>query len=107
MLTHFMSLEQAFTLLEKEIDQGLYTLPQIATLTARERNIRDSGLPVTCALSLPELKLLINTRTSKQKYYGRCYEIPCRILEPKKLTMVCLLQNTQLTKKYTGITRFT
>jgi hypothetical protein len=91
-VTQFMSLEQAFTLLEKEVAQGKYNLPVIAKLTKRERALKASGLPLDAQISLESLKALSKIRDSKQKYKGRCYQLPVIIIE-KKLTMICYLQN--------------
>lgn len=105
-MNQFMSLEQAMTLLDREIAQGKYALPSNSTLTSRERSLRDAGQSIPAALSKEQLNTLAMANIRKQKYRGLCHQIPIKIIEPK-LSMVCLLQNLHITKKYTGITRFT
>lgn len=105
-MKQFMSLEQAMTLLDREIAQGKYALPLNSTLTSRERSLRDAGQSIPASLSKEQLTTLATANLNRQKYRGLCYQIPIKLIEPK-LTMICLLQNLHITKKYTGITRFT
>ncbi len=87
-----MSLEQAFTLLDKEVAQGLYKMPDIAKLTEREIKLQNSDKSVPAAFSMRELQKLSEASTNKYKYRGVCYRIPIQ-QHKVKLTMVCYLQN--------------
>jgi hypothetical protein len=87
-----MSEEQAINLLDKEVAQGKYILPEISKLTEKERTLKSLDLPINSAISLPQLKRLMKQKADKQKYRGCCYQLSVKIIE-KKLKMVCYLQN--------------
>lgn len=88
----FMSLEQAFQLLDKEVQQGLYKIPEMAKLTEKEIQLLKAGRPIKTAITQKELTQLTILNNKKQKYRGRCYQLPVKIII-KKLKMVCYLQN--------------
>ena len=96
----FMSLQQAFTLLEQEVAQGEYALPTVAHLTSNEERLRECKLSIPCPLSKKDVIALVNRQTDQFKYKSTCYQIPCKYIQEKHKNQVCLLQNLDKNKKY-------